>query len=118
MKVPTESKFGFDPIKKNVVSFGNETAKIIYCCIRTQHMVDDDFDRQVLEFAKKLDEEMPQYYSDFRRMVRRSSLQGFGQRTIHEFGMFRDTILDDDFWIGVWEYINKWKTLKINIKKD
>lgn len=118
MKVPTEAKFNFNPTEKGVVSFGNEIAKIIYCCIRPEHIVDGNFDRQVLDFAKKLAENMPEYYLDFQRLVRRSKLSCFGRRTVMEFGFKYDSILDDDFWIGVWEYINKWKTLKITIREE
>jgi hypothetical protein len=113
MKAPTEVKFSFDPIKAGVVSFGNDIAKIIYCCVRKGHIVDDRFDDQVFVFSEKLLENMPEFYNDFKKMVAKSNLNQFGRRTIREFGFRHETILDDNFWIGVWEYINKWETLDI-----
>ena len=117
MKAPKEVKFGFDPTEKGVVSFTNEIAKIIYCCIRSQHIIDDKFDARVLLFAESLTERQRKWYSEFKEEVHTTFLEEYGRRTVREYGFQHQSILDDDFWIGVWEYINGWETLTITIKK-
>ncbi|MCK5016332.1 MAG: hypothetical protein KAS32_04595 [Candidatus Peribacteraceae bacterium] len=108
LKAPKQVIFKFDPIESNVKSFGNEIAKIIYCCIRKNHIVDQHFDEQAFAFGKRLSENMPAYYLGFKRQIERSPFSKFGIRTISETSFSHEKILDDNFWIGVWEYIKDW----------
>lgn len=106
MKVPTEITIAFDPIGAGVASFTSKTAKIIYCCIRKQHIVDQYFDAQVFGFAEGLDEDMPEDYEEFKKRVRGSALSVFGTKIVPPESLFRQvTRLDDEFWQGVWKYI-------------
>ena len=113
MKAPTEIEIAFDVEEAGVASFTSETAKIIYCCIRKQHIVDQHFDSQVFGFAEYLDENLPLDYEGFKNMIESTELSKFG---ILEGG--RRTCcgpLDDEFWQGVWQYIIGEKKLEIKM---
>ena len=113
MKAPEEVVLAFDPEEAGVASFTSETAKIIWCCIRKQHIVDQHFDSQVFGFAEYLDEVQPRSYSEFKELVYRSELAKFG--TIMGQNRRICRLLDDEFWTGVWNYISGHSKLKIKI---
>ncbi len=119
MKAPTEVVLAFNPEESGVVSFTSKTAKIIWCCIRKQHIVDQHFDSKVFSFAEYLDENMPSCYEAFKNIVNCTDLRVFGiiyTGTPMEQSACCNRELDDEFWSGVWEYITGEKMLEIKIQ--
>lgn len=118
MKAPTKVTLAFDPDEAGLASFTSDTAKIIWCCIRKQHIVHQHFDSQVFGFAEYLDENMPDDYGSFKSMVACTDLRVFGicyTGTPMEQRCCSHRELDDEFWQGVWEYIKGRKKLEVEI---
>ncbi len=116
MKAPEKVILAFDPIEAGVVSFTSRTAKILWCCIRKQHIVDKNFDSQVFGFAEWLDEEWPETYEHFKDKVSCTELRKFGTNWVNLHPGFPSSgsqVLDDEFWQGVWEYLQGEKDLII-----
>ncbi len=121
MKAPETITIAFDPFEAGIVSFTSKTAKIIWCCIRKQHIVDQHFDAQVFGFAEYLDENMPIDYKQFKEMIYRTELCKFGINhvgTDFQIRMCTNRQLDDEFWQGVWEYISGEKELEIIMPEE
>jgi hypothetical protein len=119
MKAPEKVKLAFDPTEAGIVSFTSRTAKILWCCIRKQHIVDQHFDSQVFGFAEWLDEEWPDNYEHFKDKVFRTELRKFGTNWINTHPGFSSSgspVLDDEFWQGVWSYLQGEKELEIEVK--
>jgi hypothetical protein len=106
--IPPEIYLTFDPTQLTdeelIQIFANEHIKIIYCCIRSSHIVDQFFAEKILELKRKLYD--PWTFEHFMKITYLNPyLQNYGTKV---------------FWGQVWEILNhkrKLRILPINAKK-
>lgn len=116
MKVPTKVVFAFDPDKSDIPALADKVGRILWACIRKQHIVSQHFNGNVQDVALRIIEEKPKDYKDFKAIIFSSGLSIFGTYCpIDEFNRQGCAILDDEFWQGVWEYITGKKELEMEI---
>jgi len=111
MKAPTKVVFAFDLDKANIPALTDRVGRILWACIRVQHLVNQHFNDNVQNVALRIAEQKPKIYEEFKTIILRSGLNIFGTIGNMNFGN-----LDDEFWQGVWEYIIDEKELEIEIR--
>ncbi len=115
MKAPSEVTFAFDPDQCDIPVLADSRGRILWACIRTQHIVSQHFNGNVQDVALRLEEKKPTTYEAFRDIIQHSGLQIFGI-ILEESGLSFYRRLDDEFWGGVWDYISGKRTLVIHIE--
>lgn len=119
MKVPTRVTLAFDPEKSGLVSFSSEVGKILWCCVKYQHLADQYFDLHISQVAEYINVNKIDTYEAFKNHISVSKLNMFGivyKGTRMEIIACCHRELDDEFWQGVWEYITGEKELEIEVK--
>lgn len=117
MKVPTKVVFTFDPDKKNIPALSDRVGRILWVCIRYQHIVSQYFNGNVQDVALRIAEKKPKSYDEFKRIILYSGLHVFGTRCpVNKMGNPLCPVLDDEFWQGVWEYVTGEKELEMEVK--
>lgn len=100
-KMPRQ--FGFDVRETNIRSLTIPTAFIIWTLIKGNHLTEDGFDDQVMNLVYQIQKNKPKDYMEFKCCVQGSRLNSsFG--TYH-YSAMNYNVLDDEFWLGVWYYI-------------
>jgi hypothetical protein len=111
LSINEEITLGFDPAessdKKVREIFSNKTAYILWCLIKTQHIVSQYFNENVLAVAKTIEEKKPENYRNFMQIINSSPLSGFGNIVIQENFMYSEKIPDSRFWSNVFKKIIK-----------
>jgi hypothetical protein len=115
MKAPTKVTFRFDPDKADIPALTDFCGRILWACIRTQHIVNQFFNGEVQSVALRIAEVKPKNYEDFKTIIASSGLRVFGTfcPKSERLGIELYPELDDEFWQGVWEYITGKKKLEI-----
>ena len=111
MKAPTKVVFAFDPDKSDIPVLTDRVGKILWACIRKQHIVSQYFDGNVQDVTLSIAEQKPENYEDFKKIILCSGLNIFG--TIGNMNYYN---LDDEFWQGVWEYVQGKKELEMEVE--
>lgn len=115
MKAPKKVVFSFNPDEAGIPALTDRVGKILWGCIRTQHIVNQYFNGNVQSVALRVAEKKPEDYEAFKRIINSSELDTFGTNWIG--GGFRGHMeLDDEFWKDVWSYINHEKRLVYEVK--
>jgi len=100
-KMPRQ--FGFDVRETNIRSLTVPIAFIIWTLIKGNHLTEDGFDEQVINLVYQIHKYKPKNYMEFKGCVQGSRLNsGFGSYHITSMNY---NVLDDEFWLGVWYYI-------------
>jgi len=110
MKPPIKVVFKFDPYKSDIPALSDKNGRILWACIKYQHIVSQHFNGNVQDVALLIAENKPKNYEDFKHIILLSGLNIFG--TIGDMNCHN---LDDEYWRGIWEYINGEKTLNVEI---
>lgn len=113
MKVFQPIEFGFDPEKSDIKCLHHKIAKIIWCCIKVQHIVDQYFNDQVYEFALKIEKKKPDTYKDFIKLIYGTGLSKYGSDCDERWPYLAIKNIDDEFWQDVFKYISGEKELEI-----
>jgi hypothetical protein len=113
MKVPGTVTFTFDPDTSDITALQTFEGRILWACIKTQHIVDEYFNAAVEDVARRLQENMPKTYRGFKDVIRGSDLCQFGTRWVRDSGY---TVLDDEFWRGMWRYLKRKNILDIQLE--
>lgn len=108
MKAPTKIVFKFDPDTSDTPALTDRVGRILWACIKYQHIVSQYFNGNVQNVALRIAEKKPKTYEEFKVIILRSGLNIFGT----ELG-FK---LDDEFWQGIWEYVVGEKELEMEVK--
>ena len=103
MKAPTKVIFAFDPDQANISVLSDTKGRILWACIRYQHIVSQYFNGNVQDVVLRIAEEKPTTYDAFKEIISTSGLRIFGTNCIGFGGGYPK--LDDEFWQGVWKYI-------------
>lgn len=121
MKAATEFSLDFDPDKledpelKEI--FENSTAKIIWCCIKKNHLTDQFFCKNLLKASKKIDEGILQ-----RQYISYSHFLDACYYLLKDFGLIpvNDTyVIDNEFWISIYDMIlGGYFRITIDLKKE
>jgi len=117
MKCPEKVIFAFDI--RMISLLQNKTALILWACIKTGHITNQYFNDNVEAVAEAVDKMPERTYENFKGIIQRSALHVFGLRE-REQVMFLTPIMadiSDDFWQGIWDYIEGKKELEIEIKQ-
>jgi len=119
MKAPTKVVFAFDPDESNIPALADRVGKILWGCIKTQHIVSQHFNGNVQDVALRIAEQKPKVYEEFKNIIVRSGLNIFGTHCLtNPIVIPLPPTLDDEFWQGVWEYINGEKKLLYHVNKQ
>ena len=110
-------KFGFDPDKCDLEVLKNRVSRIIWTCIKNNHLVDQYFNDDVLNVAKRIKTNNPSNYQEFKNIIRASPLNVFGRITVDEKVLFCQTEMDHEFWGRVWRYIKGRSKFRIEIQE-
>lgn len=113
MKAPKEVNFSFNPDISLIPALHNRIGKILWSCIKATHIVDQNFNDDVIYVVEKISIRQPKQYRSFLKIIRYSKLNVFGTKWIDNVGlpMSGRLILDDEFWQDVWKYIKGKKEL-------
>jgi hypothetical protein len=115
MKAPTKVIFVFDPEQSNIPVLSDFKGRILWACIRYQHIVSQHFNGNVQDVVLQIAEKKPTKYEDFKAIIQASGLRIFGTIWKTKSGY---AVLDDEFWQGVWEYLTGKKTLIIEQSQE
>ena len=119
MKAPTKVTFGFNPDGEDLHPvFKNRIGKILWACIKDQHLTCTMFSYNVLNIATTIEEKDPKNYNDFKGIIKNSSLSEFGTDCVKEYMYSSDRKLSDEFWEQVYKYIIKEEELEIIVKDN
>ena len=100
-KMPRQ--FGFDVRDTDIRSLTVPTAFIIWTLIKGNHLTEDGFDEQVMNLVYHIHKHKPKNYMEFKGCVQCSRLNSaFGSYHIESLNY---SVHDDEFWLGVWYYI-------------
>lgn len=119
MKVPTKVTLAFDPEESGLVSFDSKVGRILWCCIKYQHLADQYFDLHISQVAEYINVNKIDTYEAFKSRIGISKLNMFGTvytGTPMEITACCHRELDDEFWQGIWAYITGEKELEIVIE--
>ena len=107
MKAPEKLSFAFDPSESDIPALASRVGRILWGCIKQQHITDQYFNDHVLGVVDKIGENNPTTYREFKNIIQHSGLQGYGCcRDDGSLGVPAHQRLDDDFWDGVWLYVS------------
>ncbi len=116
-KIPSKVVFGFDPDKSDIPALGSFVGRLLWACIRTNHIVSQYFDGNVQKVAVLLDKDKPANYAAFKRIISSSGLNVFGTHWVGGGNSFGGhTELDDEYWKGMWDYVTRKKVFEMEIK--
>ena len=116
MKAPEKVVFAFDPDESDIPALSDRVGKILWACIRKQHIVSQHFNGNVQDVSLRIAEQKPKSYEEFKTIIRCSGLNIFGTHCLlSSMGTPLCPTLDDEFWQGVWEYITGEKELIYNV---
>ena len=119
MKAPEKVVFAFDPDESAIPALSDRVGKILWACIRKQHIVSQHFNGNVQDVALRINEEKPKDYKDFKTIISNSGLSIFGTYCpIDKYNRKGCPTLDDEFWQGIWEYITEEKKLIYNVNEQ
>ena len=123
MKVPTKVVFAFDYEKSSIPALADKMGLILWGVIRTNHIVSQYFNDNVMDVVHRIEKEEPKDYAVFKNIITTSGLHIFG--TIckkSERGFELRPVFDDEYWQGMWEYLMGEKSVDITksleAKKD
>lgn len=119
MKAPTKVIFSFDPDRANIPALSDRLGRILWACIKYQHIVSQHFNGNVQDVALRIAEQKPKNYEEFKTIISSSGLCNFGTIWKNQYlgmPMTGWAVLDDEFWQGVWEYLMGKKELRIEIR--
>jgi len=116
MKAPTKVTLGFYPDKNTHPVFESRIGKILWTCIKNQHLTSTFFSNDVLGTAVVIEEKDPKNYKDFKKIINNSKLREFGTDCVKEYMYSCDRKLSDEFWEQVYKYITKEEELEIIVK--
>jgi hypothetical protein len=109
-------KIKFDPESSNdsLVReiFKNKIATILWCSIKAGHVVDQYFNKNILEIANKLNEH--QHYCNFLKITSDLNSQ-FGRVTVDGTMLHHYDEIDHEFWSDIFKAINNQRCFKIEI---
>lgn len=107
----------FDPDTSNIPALTDKTERIIWACIRYQHIVSQYFNDNVAMVVLRIAEIKPKNYEEFKAIIATSDLRVFGTLLMPSpLGEAVCPVLDDEFWRGVWEYVTGNKQLEMEVK--
>lgn len=111
-------KINFDPVQKDSIIrriFEVHPAKVLWCLIKYNHITDSHFDSKIFELGQKIEEQMPEYYRDFLKIVQDLTNQ-FGRVTTDEFMfMGHSSEIDHEFWSDVYKAIKHKRCFNVEI---
>ena len=113
-ELPEIFKFKFDPKASDEPVFKSDIGLILWSCIKIGHITCQHFNNDVLSVVKEIEKRKPKSYSEFRDIIKVSKLQNFGTKSNGDSYKYIP-ILDDSYWLQVWEYVNGDKKQKIDI---
>ena len=116
MKAPIKVTFGFYPDKNVHPVFENRIGKILWACIKDQHLTSTFFSNYAHRTAIIIEKENPKNYNEFKKIIKNSELRDFGTDCIKEYMYTCDRELSDEFWEQVYKYITKEEELEIIVK--
>lgn len=100
-KMPRQ--FGFDVRDTDIRSLTVPTAFIIWTLIKGNHLTSDSFDEEVMNLVYQIHKYKPKNYMEFKGCIDSSRLgQSFGTYYVDRMNY---RVRDDEFWLGVWYYI-------------
>jgi len=113
MKAPEKVVLAFDPEKSDLLILHNRVGKILWCCIKYQHLAGESFNRDVQYATSLVDQTKPENYTHFKDIIHISQLNIYGT-----IGNCHNHILDPEFWEKIWKYITGEEKLKITISSE
>jgi len=117
MKAPTKVVFAFDPDRADIPALACRVGRILWACIKYQHITSQHFNGNVQDVALRIAETKPKDYEEFKSIISISGLRIFGTYCPKDkYGRECPPILDDEFWQGVWEYVTGSRQLEMEIK--
>ena len=114
MKVPEKVVFSFDPDTSDIEALQTFEGRVMWACIKTQHITSQYFNGNVLAVATVIRNTPRMTYRKFMRFVR-AYLGEFGTRMVksENFGIEMYRTMDDEYWRGLWRYIKHRKVLNM-----
>ena len=99
------SKSGDDNIRK---IFNDSVSIILWCCIKTRHLVDQNFNDIVLNVTNKINSNFPNYYDEFVKLIVPLTNQ-YGVVSVKPnncgFNNYGPKHIDNEFWGQIYEMI-------------
>jgi len=108
---PESVCFRFDPFESKDLRFKNRIYLTVWACISYRHLRDQNFNDEIEDFVKEIEEEQPTTYQEFKEIVSYSSVSRYGNYGNLGFG------LRDDFWKQLWIYV-KQQLFKDSIQEE
>jgi len=82
-------------------------SKVLWCCIKSNHVTDQFFNTRIIAVAKELQQHQPNEYDEFIKLCE-PLVNLFGRITIQgtAFDMLQPTKTDHEYWSGIFNHIN------------
>lgn len=112
MKIPDTLEFGFNFKTSHIQALHHPIGKILWAGIKFQHIVDKEFNMEVLDVAQRIEKDSPISYEQFMQIIKSSRLFVFGSSANTSF----TRIYDEEFWGDMWDFIRGHRELKFKVE--